>query len=75
MTLDPFPSSTYRENHYGRQRPAAGSFHSGAEVDRTLPALHATGYRVDAEFWTGAKPCCPPNPCTVAVTPVVPPRS
>ncbi|MEV0660312.1 hypothetical protein ACIBI3_01425 [Actinomadura luteofluorescens] len=32
------------------------------------PAPHATGYPVDAEFWVGAKPCCPPNPCVVSVS-------
>lgn len=47
--------------------PAPGTSHTTAEVDRTLPALRATGYYVDEEFWVGAKPCCPPNPCVVAV--------
>lgn len=46
--------------------PAPGVAHSTDEVDRTLPALHATGYPVDEEFWVGGKPCCPPNPCTVS---------
>lgn len=49
--------------------PAPGTSHSDAEIDRTLPALHATGYPVDEEFWRGAKPCCPPNPCTVQAAP------
>ena len=47
--------------------PVNGASHSTAEVDRTLPALRATGYRVDEEFWVGAKPCCPPNPCVAEV--------
>jgi hypothetical protein len=32
-------------------------------VARTLPALRATGYRVEEEFWVNRSPCCPPNPC------------
>jgi hypothetical protein len=47
--------------------PAPGVSHTEAEVDRTLPALYATGYRVDEEFWVGKSPCCPPNPCVKAV--------
>ncbi|WP_433225637.1 hypothetical protein [Actinomadura formosensis] len=44
--------------------PALGVTMGEEEIARTLPALHATGYRVDAEHWTGAAyPCCPPNPC------------
>lgn len=27
----------------------------------TLPALHATGYRVDLRFWRTAYSCCPPE--------------
>ena len=46
--------------------PAPGTSHTEAEVDRTLPALYATGYRVDEEFWVGKSPCCPPNPCVKA---------
>lgn len=46
--------------------PVDGTSHSDAEIDRTVPALRATGYEVDAEFWVGAKPCCPPNPCVAA---------
>ncbi|MEV0215062.1 hypothetical protein [Micromonospora sp. NPDC050695] len=35
----------------------------GTAVTFTLAALHATGYRVDMEFWYGeAESCCPPNP-------------
>ncbi|MEV4670954.1 hypothetical protein AB0K34_04805 [Actinomadura sp. NPDC049382] len=49
--------------------PGPGTSHTAAEVHRTMPALEATGYPVDTEFWVGAKPCCPPNPCVVAVEP------
>ncbi|WP_431881734.1 hypothetical protein [Micromonospora chalcea] len=36
----------------------------GSAMTFTLTALHATGYRVDMEFWGGleAESCCPPNP-------------
>jgi hypothetical protein len=34
---------------------------SGAAMKHTLPALHATGYRVDLEFWRTAESCCPPE--------------
>ncbi|SCL31630.1 hypothetical protein [Micromonospora inyonensis] len=35
----------------------------GTAVTFTLAALHATGYRVEMEFWAGeAESCCPPNP-------------
>lgn len=34
----------------------------GTAVTFTLAALHATGYRVDMEFWHGeAESCCPPG--------------
>ncbi|WKU04207.1 hypothetical protein [Micromonospora sp. HUAS LYJ1] len=34
----------------------------GTAVTFTLTALHATGYRVDMEFWHGeAESCCPPG--------------
>jgi len=34
----------------------------GTALEVTIPALEATGYRVDAEFWHGErKPCCPPE--------------
>lgn len=46
--------------------PAPGTSHSDEEINRTLPALRATGYDVDEEFWSGQKPCCPPNPCVSA---------
>ncbi|TMQ90849.1 hypothetical protein ETD83_33650 [Actinomadura soli] len=36
---------------------------SGAAMARTIPALHATGYRVDMEFWGTGESCCPPQPC------------
>lgn len=35
---------------------------SGAAMERTIPLLHATGYRVDIEFWETGESCCPPNP-------------
>ena len=48
--------------------PAPGARMAEEEIARTLPALHATGYRVEVEHWTGAAyPCCPPNPCVVKV--------
>ena len=47
--------------------PVDGTSHTDVEIDRTLPALRATGYQVDTEFWVGAKPCCPPDPCVNAV--------
>lgn len=34
---------------------------NGVAMERTLAALHATGYRVDMEFWTNATSCCPPD--------------
>ncbi|WP_165975677.1 hypothetical protein [Actinomadura rubrisoli] len=35
---------------------------SGAALARTIPALHATGYRVDMEFWDNeGAGCCPPE--------------
>ncbi|MEU6037291.1 hypothetical protein ABZ801_17980 [Actinomadura sp. NPDC047616] len=38
------------------------------EIDATLPALRATGYAVDEEFWNGpGYGCCPPDPCVRAV--------
>lgn len=49
--------------------PAPGVSHSAEEVDRTLRALRGTGYHVDEEFWVGAKPCCPPNPCVAGARP------
>ncbi|TDD31096.1 hypothetical protein E1287_27735 [Actinomadura sp. KC06] len=36
---------------------------SGAVMARTIPALHATGYQVDMEFWETGESCCPPQPC------------
>ncbi|WP_329521326.1 hypothetical protein [Spirillospora sp. NBC_01491] len=36
---------------------------SGAAMARTIPALHATGYPVDMEFWDTGESCCPPQPC------------
>ncbi|MCW2890367.1 MAG: hypothetical protein JWL58_7229 [Streptosporangiaceae bacterium] len=33
---------------------------SGHALEHTLPALHATGYEVDLEFWSTATSCCPP---------------
>ncbi|TDD87547.1 glycine-rich domain-containing protein [Actinomadura rubrisoli] len=36
---------------------------SGAAMARTVPALHATGYPVDMEFWSTGETCCPENPC------------
>src|SRR5437868_11715825 len=36
---------------------------SGAAMERTIPALHATGYPVDMEFWSTGETCCPENPC------------
>jgi hypothetical protein len=36
---------------------------TGEAMARTIPALRATGYRVDMEFWRTAESCCPPNPC------------
>jgi hypothetical protein len=33
---------------------------SGHALEHTLPALHATGYLVDLEFWSTATSCCPP---------------
>lgn len=36
---------------------------SGAAMARTIPALHATGYPVDMEFWSTGETCCPENPC------------
>lgn len=44
--------------------PAPGVAMSEDEIGQTLPALRATGYRVDVEYWAGY-PCCPPNPCVV----------
>jgi hypothetical protein len=35
---------------------------SGDTLETTIPALEATGYRLDLEFWHGErKPCCPPE--------------
>ena len=34
---------------------------SGTAMKHTLPALHATGYRVDMEFWSTSESCCPPE--------------
>jgi hypothetical protein len=35
---------------------------SGDALETTIPALEATGYRVDLEFWHGErKPGCPPE--------------
>ncbi|TDE26511.1 hypothetical protein [Actinomadura sp. 6K520] len=49
--------------------PGPGVSMGEEEIARTLPALHATGYRVELEHWTGAAyPCCPPNPCVAKVT-------
>lgn len=55
--------------HYLHHIPPAPGVTSGEdEIARTLPALHATGYRVDDEHWVDAAyPCCPPNPCVVKV--------
>ncbi len=40
-----------------------GAMQDGTAITYTLAALHATGYRVDVEFWGGeAGSCCPPNP-------------
>ncbi|MBX6766214.1 MAG: hypothetical protein IRY90_03515 [Actinomadura rubrobrunea] len=50
-------------------RPAPGKSASDEEAARTLEALYATGYPVDEEFWVGAKPCCPPNPCVTSARP------
>lgn len=48
--------------------PAPGVSMDEEEIARTLPALHATGYRVEVQHWAGAAyPCCPPNPCVVKV--------
>ncbi|WP_433463217.1 hypothetical protein [Spirillospora sp. CA-128828] len=48
--------------------PAPGVTSGEDEIARTLPALHATGYRVEVEHWAGAAyPCCPPNPCVAKV--------
>lgn len=48
--------------------PAPGVSHRGDEIARTLPALQATGYRVEVDHWQGAAyPCCPPNPCVAKV--------
>ncbi|GAA4059896.1 hypothetical protein [Actinomadura miaoliensis] len=34
----------------------------GTALELTIPALEATGYYVDVEFWHGErKPCCPPE--------------
>lgn len=33
---------------------------SGHALEHTLPALYATGYLVDLEFWSTATSCCPP---------------
>lgn len=35
---------------------------SGAAMERTIPILHATGYRVDMRWWETGESCCPPNP-------------
>ncbi|NUQ98540.1 MAG: hypothetical protein HOY79_18970 [Streptomyces sp.] len=35
---------------------------SGAAMMRTIPLLHKTGFKVDAEFWETGASCCPPNP-------------
>ncbi|WP_242883105.1 hypothetical protein [Actinomadura litoris] len=35
---------------------------SGAAMARTIPALHATGYPVELEFWSTGETCCPENP-------------
>ncbi|MFC4052894.1 hypothetical protein ACFOY4_24665 [Actinomadura syzygii] len=46
--------------------PTPGVAACEEEIARTLPALRATGYRVDDEHWAGtAYPCCPPDPCVV----------
>ena len=46
--------------------PAPGVRLGEEEITQILPALHATGYRVDLERWTcTAYPCCPPNSCVV----------
>lgn len=35
---------------------------SGDTLETTIPALEATGYKVDLEFWHGERnPCCPPE--------------
>ncbi|NVI91238.1 hypothetical protein [Actinomadura sp. BRA 177] len=48
--------------------PAPGVTSDEDEIARTLPALNATGYRVDTEHWADAAyPCCPPNPCVAKV--------
>nr|BFE30813.1 hypothetical protein GCM10010200_030640 [Actinomadura rugatobispora] len=40
---------------------------SGAALERTVPILKATGYRLDMEFWeSGAGAgCCPPECSTI----------
>ncbi|GAA4241544.1 hypothetical protein GCM10022254_70830 [Actinomadura meridiana] len=49
--------------------PAPGVSMGDKEISRTLPALFATGYRVEVEHWAGAAyPCCPPNPCVVKIS-------
>lgn len=38
---------------------------SGAAMQRTIPLLHATGYRVLDPWWGTGASCCPPDPgCT-----------
>ncbi|MFI6241237.1 hypothetical protein ACIBEF_15300 [Micromonospora sp. NPDC050795] len=50
--------------HYVRHRPiVTEAMQDATAITYTLAGLHATGYRVDMEFWGGeAESCCPPNP-------------
>lgn len=39
----------------------------GKAMEHTIPALFATGYRVNLEFWRTACSCCPPECAGVGV--------
>ncbi|GAB1641606.1 hypothetical protein [Krasilnikovia sp. MM14-A1259] len=56
--------------HYVHHRPIlTEAMQDGTAMTYTLSALHATGYPVDVEFWSGeAESCCPPNPPQPGIT-------
>lgn len=49
-------------SEYIHHRPVlTEEMRNGHAMHHTLSALHATGYRVDMEFWSTSESCCPPE--------------
>ncbi|MEV5749318.1 hypothetical protein AB0L00_15995 [Actinoallomurus sp. NPDC052308] len=71
-TEDYVPFCREIAGEYIHHRPVlTAEMRSGHALEHTLPALYATGYRVDPEFWSTATSCCPP----CCAPPILPPLS